>query len=202
MTESPIGVLGGIFDPVHVGHLSIASLALEFFKLDTVLFIPAGVPPHKSSTVTASAADRVEMLRLAISDFPQARIWDGEIGREGYSYTVDTLHQLSSFYPGHPLHFIIGSDNLREIRTWRNYREIISLVTLCVAHRPHYAIEVPLELKGARIRRFPSPEWGLSSTLLRTYLLSGYNCNYLIPKPVVEYIKRKKLYSGSSSYDN
>ncbi|NLP03818.1 MAG: nicotinate (nicotinamide) nucleotide adenylyltransferase [Fibrobacter sp.] len=190
-----IGILGGIFDPVHNGHLAIASLAREFFGLQKVLFIPSGSPPHKDS-VTASAEDRLAMLRLALKNEPGAEIREEELHRSGYSYTIDTLHELRKQYDGQ-FFFIIGSDNITEIPGWHRYRRIIQMVELCIAHRPGYAIKIPPELKEASVRTFPSPEWGISSTMIRRYLKEGLSCRHLIPEQVREYILKKGLYRNT-----
>ncbi|MBN1760826.1 MAG: nicotinate (nicotinamide) nucleotide adenylyltransferase [Chitinispirillaceae bacterium] len=190
----PVGVLGGIFDPVHFGHLATASLACEFFHLEKIYFVPAGIPPHKLTTVTASASDRLAMLRLALEGEQGAAIWDSEIRRREVSYTVDTLAELRETVSDASLFFIVGADNLHEIHTWHRYRDILATVTLCVAERPGYTMEIPESLAGARIQAFPSPLWGLSSTQLRRYISTGYQCRYLLPDRVREYIFTRGLY--------
>jgi nicotinate-nucleotide adenylyltransferase len=191
---SAIGILGGIFDPVHYGHLATAQLARDYFCLKHIFFVPAGVPPHKTTT-TAAAKHRVSMLSLAIRNYPGFSLWDGELRRQGPSYTVDTLKALGKEYPDTQLYFIIGSDNLNEVQSWHNYREILSLAKICVAHRPGFSLHragrsaVPFAFTP-----FPSPEWKLSSTLLRTYLATGYSGNGLIPPEVLSYIRKNKLY--------
>ncbi len=193
-----LGILGGVFDPVHNGHLSIATFAREFFHLEKVIFIPSGAPPHKNS-VTASASDRLAMLERALHGVSEFCIWDGEVYREGYSYTIDTLGCLKEQFPDSKIHFIIGSDNLSEICRWRSYEQIIKQVTLCVAVRPGFSTsEVPSELTSASLELFPSPEWGLSSTILRSYLREGYSCKFLIPDSVLLYINEKGLYGYQS----
>ncbi len=194
--ESPIGILGGSFDPVHNGHCAVAQLAQEHFSLKKVYFIPAFIPPHKIDTVTISARHRLNMLQKAVQGNKSFCIWDGEIKRGGISFTVDTLRTLKKMYPHSVLYFIIGSDNLSEILTWNNYKKIIKMVTLCVAHRPGYAMRIPSQLSKATIVTFPSPEWGISSTMIRTYLAKGKSCRYILPQKVVEYIKKNKLYRG------
>jgi nicotinate-nucleotide adenylyltransferase len=192
--SKPIGVLGGIFDPVHNGHLATGMLAYDFFNLDKVVFIPAGIPPHKAATVTAPSNDRLKMLEIALEGEVFASIWEREVHTTEVSYTIDTLEELAAVYPDAPLYFIVGSDNLNEIHTWHRYRDILSLVTLCVTERPGYSMEIPSTLSSAKIETFPSPLWGVSSTLLRSYLSQGYRCNYLIPDGVREYINTKGLY--------
>lgn len=190
-----LGVLGGIFDPVHNGHLAVASLAREALGLEKIIFIPSGNPPHKKSTLCASAADRLVMLQLALKNDLHSIIWESELKRPGISYTIDTLHELHSEFNSHPLYFIIGSDNLQEICSWRRYKEIIGLVNFGVAHRPGYSDIIPDELSTANVRFIPSPHWGISSTLIRTYFSQGYTCEYLLPSPVIDYILKKRLYS-------
>jgi nicotinate-nucleotide adenylyltransferase len=192
--RAAIGILGGIFDPVHNGHLAIATLAYDYFNLKSVFLIPSGNPPHKSGSVTAATNHRLTMLLLATKGSKQLVVRDEEIKRKGVSYTVDTITALQKEFPHHPLHFIIGSDNLREIKTWHRYEDIISSVTLCVAHRPGNAMTVPHELAKATILTFPSPEWGISSSMVREYLSKGYSCEHLIPAKVISYIKMNKLY--------
>lgn len=194
----PLGVLGGIFDPIHNGHLAIASLAREYFKLHQVLFIPSGNPPHKESTVVASAQDRLAMLQIALQDEPGVAIYDCELKRSGFSFTIDTIHELQSRF-NTDIYFIIGSDNIREIKTWHRYQEILKLVTLCIAHRPGYACTVGNTFAEATIRQFPSPEWGISSTMIRSYIGRGFSCRHLLPSGVIDYITTKGLYRSSLS---
>ncbi len=189
-----IGIAGGIFDPVHNGHLAVGALARDYFGLSKILFIPSGLPPHKAHVI-ASAADRLAMLCLAVRGEPSFTVWDGELRRKGVSYTVDTLRKLAQDFPGRHFYFIVGSDNLQEIKTWRRCRDVLAMVTLCVAHRPGYPVKVPRSLAGASIRTFPSPEWGVSATMIREYLARGYSCRHLLPDAVEEYISRRKLYA-------
>jgi nicotinate-nucleotide adenylyltransferase len=190
----PIGVLGGIFDPVHNGHLAVAALARDYFGLSKVLIIPAGCPPHKAH-VGASAAERVAMLRLAIKKEPMFDLRTDELRRRGVSYSFDTLCKLTGEFCGRPLHFIIGSDNLPEIEVWYRFREVLRMVTLCVAHRPGYPMKIPRSLRSARISIFPSPEWGVSATMVREYVSRGYSCRHLVPEAVAAYIAKKRLYT-------
>jgi len=192
-----IGILGGVFDPVHFGHLSMAELARSNFGLDQVIFVPAGIPPHKQS-VTTSACDRLKMLRLALADHPYFTIWEGEVNKSGCAYTVDTISDLSGEYPDAKLYFIIGADNLSEILKWHYSNEILSRVTLCAAKRPGYDIKRPDAMRDADIEMFNGPLWGLSSTILRDYLKSGLSCKFLTPDAVLAYITENGLYGQQS----
>jgi nicotinate-nucleotide adenylyltransferase len=191
--NTPLGIMGGVFDPIHNGHLAIATLAKEYFNLQTVLFIPSGNPPHKNS-VSATAIHRLEMLKIALKETPWAQIWENEVKKNSYSYSYDTMCELKEIFKK-PLYFIIGSDNLNEIALWYRYKDLLSMITLCATRRPGYSNEqVPEELKDARIEWFPSPEWGLSSSIIRSMLNKGYSCKYLIPDDVLSYIRENRLY--------
>ncbi len=187
-------MLGGTFDPVHNGHLAIATLAVDFFKLSGVLFIPSGNPPHKPFP-GASAPHRLAMLRRAVASEPSFEVREDEMHRTGPSYTFDTMQKLRRAFPRTPFYFIVGSDNLREIETWYRYRELLRLVVFCIAHRPGHSLSLPPSLAGGTFIRFPSPEWGISATALRTYLAKGYRCRHLVPESVREYIAVNNLYS-------
>jgi nicotinate-nucleotide adenylyltransferase len=191
---SRLGILGGIFDPVHNGHCAAACLARDHFNLQKVYLIPSGTPPHKSGSVSASPSHRLAMLQLAVKGSASLKVWPEEIRRGGISYTVDTIQSIRKRHPEASLYFIIGSDNLADIVTWYQYRRILSAVTLCVGHRPGYSLTIPPEVAATEILTFPSPEWSLSSTAIRGYLAQGYSCKYLLPLEVARYIKRHALY--------
>jgi nicotinate-nucleotide adenylyltransferase len=191
--EGAIGVLGGTFDPVHNGHLAVASFAADYFRLSKILLIPSGHPPHKPLT-GASAEDRLAMLRLAVGNDPSFKVCESEFHRKGISYSFDTISTLKKVFPGRAIHFIIGSDNLRELPSWHRFRELLDMVRLCVTHRPGFAIRPPFPA-GTTVFRFPSPEWGISATLIRDYLSRGLTCRHLVPEAVREYIVEKKLYT-------
>lgn len=193
-SEPSIGILGGTFNPVHMGHLAIANMACEHFLLPGFLFIPACIQPHKTDIATVSVEHRVAMLEMAIKGNEKFQIWDGEIVRKGLSYTVDTLKVLKKEFEGAKLHFVIGSDNILDLLTWKNYKTIIKMVTLCVVHRAGYSLKIPQELSGADIKIFPSPKWGISSSQIRTDLATGMSGRYILPDSVLKYIKKNKLY--------
>jgi len=192
----PLGILGGIFDPVHIGHLAIACFARDHLGLDKIYLIPSGTPPHKINTVSATPNQRLAMLRLAIKGAKGLRVWDEEVRRSGISFTIDTIHRIKRENPKKPIYFIIGSDNLSEIATWYKYKQILSLVTLCVAKRPGHSLKVPEILTGdlKDIVTFPSPPLSVSSTMMRMFLNEGYSCDYLIPSNVLQYIRENGLY--------
>jgi nicotinate-nucleotide adenylyltransferase len=193
VSSAAIGILGGIFDPVHNAHLALAAGAKKKFRLSKILFIPSGRPPHKART-GAPPADRLAMLCLALRQSPDSAVWDGELRRKGVSYTIDTLRALSREFPESQFYFIVGSDNLREIETWHRFRDLLAMVTLCVAHRPGFRLKIPRILRAGSIRKIPSPEMDISSTLIREKIARGRPFRHLVPKEVGEYISIRKLY--------
>ena len=132
----PIGLLGGTFNPVHEGHLSIAREALRLFELDAVWFIPCALPPHKPAHNLAPNAHRLAMLQLAIANEPRFQALPIEFDRPGKSSTVDTLRALQALHPGQEFVFIIGADTLPELHTWHKPLELLSLVRIVTLARP------------------------------------------------------------------
>lgn len=196
MNSRRLGLFGGSFDPIHNGHLAVAALVREHLGLSRIVFIPAGRPPHKRHTVHVAPEHRLAMLQLAVADIPEFTVDSGEIERCGPSYTIDTLEALAAEDPARELFFIVGSDNLREMLTWRRYRDILRLVTLCVVHRPGHSSRRPPEMADARIRHCPSPEWGVSSSMVRELLAGRHSCVGLLSVAVRDYVRAHGLYDG------
>lgn len=194
--KEKIGILGGSFDPIHCGHLAVAQLLHDHLNLDKTLLIPAGTPPHKKYTVNASAQHRAEMLTLAITENKDLTYWDGELRREGSSFTVDTLRILHENFTNSEFFYIIGSDNIHEIPKWKSYKDILKLATLAIVDRPGYSIDIPEEIKKYNPILFPSPHWGISSSDIREKLHNGYSCKYMLPDTVIHYIKKHNLYQN------
>ena len=130
-----LGILGGTFDPIHLAHLRIAEEVRLALELDRVFFVPASNPPHRPGPV-AAAADRLEMVRIATASNPAFEVSDLELRREGRSYTVDTLRAVSARHPGSELWFIIGSDAVAEIDSWREPDEVLRLARFAIVSRP------------------------------------------------------------------
>jgi nicotinate-nucleotide adenylyltransferase len=199
-----LGVSGGTFDPIHYGHLILAEGIREEFKLDKVLFIPAGTPPHKKDSRVTPAEDRYSMVSLAISSnacFQASRM---EIEREGYTYTIDTLKHLQRIYgEGTEIFFIIGADVVFDLLTWRDFEEVFRMCRFVAAVRPGFAKERFLErityLKTrykAEIHVADIPLIDISSTRIRERLAAGQSVRYLVPEEVERYIKDNRLYTG------
>ena len=134
-----IGILGGTFNPIHLGHTLPAKMVANYLSLDKVLFIPARIPPHKASP-DVSAYCRAAMVKLACEDEPLFQCDERELKRKGYSYTVDTVQELSQVYPNARLHFIMGLDALLTFTQWHKYQDILSLCHLVVNTRPNYQL--------------------------------------------------------------
>ena len=198
-----VGVFGGTFDPIHLGHLILAEQCREQAALEQVLFVPAAVPPHKQQQMLTSFGQRVEMLALAISGQPAFRIEELERDRPGPSYTVDTLAELQRQRPGDELCFIIGSDSLNDLASWYQPRRILELAELAVVERadaPVFAADVlkqTLRLGDdfpLRYRIVPMPLITLASRDIRQRIAAGRSVRYMIPRAVEAYIEDKRLY--------
>ncbi|MCA9320549.1 MAG: nicotinate-nucleotide adenylyltransferase [Planctomycetes bacterium] len=195
-----IGLLGGSFDPVHAAHLELARCARDAFALDEIRFIPAARPPHKRGRRLASGPDRVHMLALAIGGWEAARVDARELGREGPSYSIDTVESILSEEAGADLYFLIGADNLEGLARWHRFEDLAAAVTFLVAQRPDQG---DLDLDGLR-RAFPGfraevlPWDGrdISSTDLRRRARSGEALHGDVPAAVADYIAERSLYEA------
>lgn len=183
-----IGVLGGTFDPIHLGHLAAARAAVDCARLDRVLFIPAGVPPHRPATV-ADAAQRMEMTRLAIDGEKAFEVSDVEVRRTGRSYTVDTLRELRRMYPDDDLFLILGWDAAKLFSTWREPDQVRKLASLVIVTRP--GAGAPSSTSDIVCER-PTPD--ISASALRRALARGHAVTQMLPEAVAAYIARNGLY--------
>jgi len=192
-----IGILGGTFNPVHIGHLILAEEVREKLNLDKVIFVPTYLPPHKDNSDIASANARLDMVKIAIKGNRYFLASDIEIKRDGRSYTIDTLKEFKSIYPQDDLYFIIGSDLLKYLDDWKDWDEIVKMVKFIVATRPGF----PLEEISTYIA---SRHTGASTVAIRAVDVSGFEIRkaikenksfrYLVPEGVFKYIDKKRLY--------
>jgi nicotinate-nucleotide adenylyltransferase len=198
-----LGVLGGTFNPPHLGHLVCAQEAYVHLELARVSLIPARIPPHKPVDEEPGIEHRLEMCRLAIAGHEdQFAVSDLEAKREGASYTVDTLEELHAREPESELFLIVGADVASGFPTWREPERVLSLATLAVAQRPgtsREAVQRALaEVPGGRAAEFfPMPEIGISSTMLRQRARNAERTTYLVPDSVRRYIDQHRLYRGT-----
>jgi nicotinate-nucleotide adenylyltransferase len=191
-----VGVFGGTFDPVHLGHLIMAEQCREQATLDQVLFIPAATPPHKQRANISPFGQRVEMLTLAISGNPAFQIDQLEQDRDGPSYTVDTLAQLKGARPHDEFFLILGSDSVRDFATWYEPRRILESVTkVLVVMRPDFPLEAEAFFGDAhRQQRIASPLIEIASSSIRQRVAKGLSIRYMVPRAVEAYIADKRLY--------
>jgi len=215
----PLGLLGGTFDPIHLGHLRLAEEAREALGLARVRLIPAGRPPHRGAP-SSSGADRLAMVRLAAAGNPALEVDDGEIRATSRSYTVLTLERLRAEVGAQrPLVLILGADAFQGLPSWHRWQELFSLAHLAVANRPGYAPHGrrwpsvlspeldracagrlstdPAQIAAApagRVVPFDMTPLGISASLVRDLLASGHSARYLLPDSVLDYIARHRLY--------
>lgn len=192
-----LGLFGGTFDPPHLGHLALAEWAREQLRLDRVLFIPAGQPPHKRGRRISSAAARLAMTRLAIRGHSGFGVSTLELESPGASFTVDTLNQVAARHPRARLFLLIGADSLDEFRTWRSPEAILERATLAVAARPgagRAATRAWARRQG--VVWLGNPGLEVSSSLVRERARAGRSVRYLVSDPVARYITRHRLYRG------
>jgi len=185
-----IGILGGTFNPIHIGHLILAEEVREKLKLDRVIFVPTYLPPHKDNSDIASSAVRLTMVKLAIKGNRYFFASDIEVKRDGRSYTIDTLKEFKKIYPEDELYFIIGSDLLRYLDDWKDLDEIIAMVSFIVATRPGY----PLEKIPSHISTIPIRAVDVSAFEIRKAIRENKSFRYLVPEAVRSYIEKNSLY--------
>jgi nicotinate-nucleotide adenylyltransferase len=196
-----LGILGGTFNPPHLGHLVCAQEAYVQLRLDQVMLIPTRVPPHKPVDEEPGAEHRLELCRAAAAEDDRLSVSDLEVRRQGPSYTVDTLEALKSLAPDTELFFILGGDVAAGLPKWHEPERVLSLATLAVARRRGTSqASVTQALKqlqgGERARFFPMPRIGLSSTMVRDRVRDGQPIKYIVPDAVAGYIKKHGLYGG------
>ena len=218
-----IGLLGGTFNPIHLGHLRAAVEVKEGFSLDEIYLIPCAIPPHRKSEHVAGATDRFEMTRLATSNTPGFLASDVELKRSGPSYTIDTILHFKSVLPKDTeLYFILGLDAFLEIDTWKSYMDLFPLIPFIILTRP-YAGHIDPNLRQQKIEdfiksrisagyKYDSSQSGfihlemeplflfnvtqleISSSAIRSLIKKGVSIRFLVPDDVVDFIKTKRLY--------
>ena len=195
-----VGILGGTFNPPHVAHLVCASEARAQLRLDRVMLVPTGIPPHKKMDVEPGARHRLEMCRRAVGRHGAwLEVSDIEINRPGPSYTVDTLNEIHASRPGDELTFIVGGDMAWSLPTWHEPETILGLASLAVAERAGARREeVRARLAGMagseRISYIDVPRLDVSSSALRRRVRDGQQIDFLVPDAVADYIEQEGLY--------
>lgn len=198
-----VGVLGGTFDPVHIGHLLLGEMAREQLSLERVLFIPTGQSWRKPQREITGGEHRLAMLRLATQDNPGFGVSSLEVDREGPSYTAVTLEALTERHPNDELFFILGRDALADLPNWHNPARIVELATLAVAERPNAeapsVTETRLATLDARLASITMPAIGVTSTEIRERIAEGRSVRYQVPDSVSAYIRAHGLYAAPVS---
>ena len=186
-----IGILGGTFNPVHIGHLAMAQTALEQLKLDKVIFVPSNLPPHKASKEVVSAMHRFKMVQLAVKGNPKFEVSSVEIKRSGKSYSIDTVKYFKKLYlKGDQIFFIIGEDTLKTLHSWKYIKELLKSVKFVSINRLGYQ-NTKSKVKTVSIKM---PALEVASSYIRQRLVSKKTVRYLIPDLVLKYIQKNKLY--------
>ncbi len=185
-----IGIYGGSFDPVHHGHLILAREALETLALDEVIFILAAQSPHKPNRAPAPASLRWEMLTAAIADEPGFSASRLEIDRPPPSYSVETIESLRAAHPEAQFFFLVGEDNLPELRTWHRFDDLQKLVQFVILDRSGAEVEYDYPVIRRKI--------DISATTIRKRVASGQSIRYLVPEAVAQVIRRENIYQGTT----
>lgn len=186
-----VGIMGGTFDPIHIGHLIAASTVCEQLTLDQVVFIPAGQPWQKSGRDISLADDRLAMVQAAVAEDERFEVDAIEVHRQGPTYAIDTMKELVDRNPDTQYFWIVGDDVLAKITSWHRWAEFLDLVTVVAVNRESDArVDVPFAYE-----RVVMPEVRVSATALRNMLINGEDCRYLIPESTLKVIYTRGLYS-------
>ena len=189
-----IGLFGGASNPPHIGHLVVAESVREQLRLDKVFFVPTADPPHREDVGRATAAARLEMIKLAVQGNAGFDVSDVEIQRPGKSYSIDTVTAFEAFFPKARLFFLIGSDNLAEFHTWKSPGEITARCELIVFLRPGFAMGDVKNAYAKEAQLVNTPHIDISANEIRRKVKLGRSIRYLVPSAVEEYITKYRLY--------
>ena len=185
-----IGILGGTFNPVHVGHLLMAEMARAQLKLDRVIFIPSFLPPHKSANNVVDSHHRYEMIRLAIKGHSPFEVSDIEILRKGKSYSIDTIRSLKAHFPQKTqIFFIIGEDSLAALKKWKEIDKLLKLVKFILVNRPGSKAKSKIKTLS-----FEMPGLDISSSDIRKRIRQQKTIKFLVPEEIEKYIHTHQLY--------
>lgn len=189
-----IGILGGTFNPPHIGHLMMANEALNALSLDEIRFMPNGVPPHKVVDMPVSDAERLKMLEIATAPYPQFTVEPYEINKGGISYTAITMRELTKREPEVAFYFIMGGDMIESLHTWHDIGTLNQLVTFVGFARPHTQAQTIYNVKMV-----DAPQFDISSTMLRRRFNEGRTVQFLIPEAVANYVREEGLYGATTT---
>jgi len=198
-----VGVLGGAFNPPHVGHLLLAQEAVGALGLDELILVPTGVAPHKRIEPEPGPEVRLELSRAAVAEVPGFTVSDVEVGREGPSFAYRTLELLADELPGSELTFVMGADVASGLERWKRPGRVLELARVAVAARPGFDLAVIDETLGrlggaGATPRIEMPPVGISSTLVRERVAAGLPIRWMVPEPVERLIAERGLYGGEA----
>ncbi|AIQ11989.1 nicotinate-nucleotide adenylyltransferase [Paenibacillus durus] len=190
-----VGIMGGTFDPIHIGHMLVAETARDAFGLEQVWFMPSHIPPHKHAA-GASGETRLALVSEAIRDNESFRILDWEIVRGGISYTIETARMLNERYPSDDFYFIIGADMVQYLPKWKDIGELVRRLTFIGVGRPGNSLNLgTLSVNIAeKVLLADMPMVDISSTMIRERAASGKSIRYMVPDAVYDYVQRSELY--------
>ncbi len=200
-----IGIYGGTFDPVHLGHLVLAEQCREQCRLDEVWFVPAGTPPHKTDTEISSSQRRREMLELAVAGHESFRIQTLELDRPGLSYTVDTLQTFHDQQPDAELFLLMGADSVHDLPGWREPQRILQLACVVAVNRGRQNIDLAEAVRhlgpqsAGRVLSITMPAIEIASRDIRQRVHAGKSIRYLVPRAVEVYIAQHRLYAAEGA---
>ena len=187
-----LGLFGGSFDPIHLGHLLVAHTAREELGLDKLFFVPAAQSPFKPDHKSSPAAQRLQLLRLALAGKSWCEIDDQELKRGGVSFTIDTVLEFAKRFPGAELFYLVGADHVAQLPKWRQAQDLARLVEFAIIPRPgQTGHEVPQPFRGRVLQGFPL---GLSSSQIRARVKAGLPIEHLVPPQVAEAVANNRLY--------
>ncbi|MBN1780710.1 nicotinate-nucleotide adenylyltransferase [bacterium] len=188
-----IGLFGGTFDPVHTGHMIIASLLCSDLPLDLLIFIPTAFPPHKRESRLLDPEHRIEMLKRAINGKPEFK-WSEIENRNEVCYTIDTVRQFRRKYPDASLYLIIGADSLADLHTWMHPDQLLQEINIVVVSRPGIDLKAIRTDFINRVTIHDTPVIGISSSMIRQRIRDHKSIATLVPEPVEQYILQHGLY--------
>ncbi|RME85314.1 MAG: nicotinate (nicotinamide) nucleotide adenylyltransferase [Planctomycetota bacterium] len=195
-----IGILGGSFNPIHLGHLYIAQEVCKKKNLDKVLLVPSKIPPHKDKSDLLPAPLRLKMVQRAVEDYPNLEVSPIEINRPGVSYTIDTIREFQQEFPNDLFYFIIGSDMLEGLHSWRDIHHLLELCPFLIVHRPDYPIQwnllnsfSPEEIKKLQQGIVEIKPVEISSTMVRKAMKEGKDLTHLVPPGIIPILNSLKL---------
>jgi len=202
--RNKIGLFGGTFNPIHIGHLILAEQAMEELQLDKMIWLPGGDPPHKGKMLKKE--ERIKMVKMAIASNEKFELSRWELEQTGPSYTFHTLNHFRTIYSNYEICFLMGEDSLRNFKTWYRYQELLKLASFYVAkrreekeHQASTSVLKELKALGGKVEFLSTPYLDISSTLIRENALKGKSFRYYVPEEVYWQIIKENYYGENQN---